>query len=76
MAEETRPRITEIKDGMLVILRGVNLNENAEPEDMISIRMWIDEQRIITMRKRPLKAVNDIEKTLKDSTGPKTQEIS
>lgn len=72
LAEETRPRVTEFKDGLLVILRGVNLNENAEPEDMISIRLWIDPYRIISVQLRSLKAVNDIAVSIDEGRGPKT----
>ena len=71
LAEETRPRILEFESGVLLILRGVNLNENAEPEDMISIRLWIDQHRIITIRRRPLKAVQDIRENLMAGKGPK-----
>ena len=71
LATETRPRITEIKDGMLVILRGVNLNEDADAEDMISIRLWIDEHRIISTRLRKLKAVQDMRDHLENGTGAK-----
>jgi zinc transporter len=60
MMEETRPRIVEFESGFLIILRGVNLNKNSEPEDMISIRMWIDEDRIISVQRQDLKAVFDI----------------
>ena len=71
LAEETRPRIMEFETGILSILRGVNLNENAEPEDMVSIRLWIDEHRIITARRRKLKAVQDIRQMLEEGRGPK-----
>ncbi len=57
LAEETRPRIVEFDGGLLIILRAVNLNQNAEPEDMVSIRMWIDDCRIITIQLRDMKAV-------------------
>jgi zinc transporter len=70
-AEETRPRASRIGDGLLLILRGVNLNENADPEDMVSLRMWIDPHRIITLRRRKVRAVLDIEAELKDGHGPK-----
>lgn len=70
LAQETRPRMTEIDDGVLLILRGVNLNENADPEDMVSIRLWIDKHRIISVRRRRLKAVMDIEERLKTGRGP------
>lgn len=70
-AEETRPRILEFGDGALLILRGVNLNTQAEPEDMVSIRLWIDGTRIVSVRKRRLKAVTDLRERLKAGTGPK-----
>ena len=71
LAEETRPRIAEIGNGALIILRGVNLNENADPEDMVSIRLWIDPARIISVQRRQLKAVPDIEERIKAGKGPK-----
>tara|TARA_B100001750_G_C15519668_1_gene610415 strand:+ start:2229 stop:3215 length:987 start_codon:yes stop_codon:yes gene_type:complete len=71
LAEETRPRVTFFGKGAMVILRGMNLQENADPEDMISIRLWIDESRIISLRRRPLKAVQDIRDNLDSGKGPK-----
>ena len=37
--EETRPRCRPIGDGLILNLRGVNLNPGADPEDMVSIRL-------------------------------------
>ena len=71
LEEETRPRVAHIDDGTLMILRGVNLNENARPEDMVSIRLWVDKTRIISVRRRKLKAVVDMETALKEGHGPK-----
>ena len=71
LAEETRPRIMEFDKGALLILRGVNLNENSSPEDMISIRLWIDEHRIISLQKRPLRAVKGLKEALEQGKGPK-----
>lgn len=71
LAEETRPRLVEVEQGALMILRGVNLAENAEPEDMVSIRLWVDAHRIISIQRRPLKAVSDIQERLAAGTGPK-----
>ena len=72
LIEETRPRILQFEEGVLLILRGVNLNENAEPEDMVSIRLWIDSNRIISIRRRPLKAATDILDRLLAGKGPKS----
>ena len=70
LAEETRPRATQMNNGMLLILRGVNLNEGADPEDMVSIRLWVDPERIVSMRRRRVRAAIDIEERIRDGRGP------
>jgi zinc transporter len=69
-AEETRPRSLVHKSGMLVILRGVNLNPGKDPEDMVSIRFWVDAQCIITLRCRRVMAVDDIRQSVEAGNGP------
>ncbi len=71
LAEETRPRMEKVNDSALVILRGVNLNENADPEDMVSIRLWVSGNKIISACRRRLRAVSDIEVKIKEGKGPK-----
>ncbi|MBB64223.1 MAG: zinc transporter ZntB [Waddliaceae bacterium] len=71
LADETRPRMTQVDDGVLLILRGVNLNENADPEDMVSIRLWVNKNCIITIQRRRLKAVGDIIERMNGGKGPK-----
>ncbi|OUS19035.1 hypothetical protein A9Q95_16200 [Rhodobacterales bacterium 59_46_T64] len=65
LAEETRPRATRIGDGVLVILRGVNLNDGAEAEDMVSVRIWVDAQRVVSVARRRVWAVEDIAARIK-----------
>ncbi len=60
LAGETRPRVSSFGPGLVVNLRGINLNEGAEPEDMVSIRIWLTEKQVITTRRRRLKAAQDI----------------
>lgn len=71
LAKETRPRINEYPEGVLLILRGVNLNPDEDEEDMVSIRLWIDEHRIISTRLRKLRAVQHIKDKLAAGNGPK-----
>lgn len=73
MAEETRPRSLVYKRGMLVILRGVNLNPGADPEDMVAVRLWIDATRIVTSRRRRVLAIDDLRRSLETGDGPKNQ---
>ena len=69
-AEETRPRSLVSHGGMLVILRGVNLNPGAEPDDMISLRCWIEANRIVTLRHRRVMAIDDLRQAVESGTGP------
>ena len=71
LAEETRPRMVEHENGVLLILRGMNFNENSKHEDMISIRIWADEHRIISLQRRQLRATQDIAEKLEAGKGPK-----
>lgn len=69
-AEETRPRSLVSHGGMLVILRGVNLHPGAEPDDMISLRCWIEANRIVTLRHRRVMAIDDLRQAVESGTGP------
>src|SRR4030067_1766949 len=69
LEEETRPRAVAYDDGLLLILRGVNCNPGSDPEDMVSLRMWFDKDRIISMRHRPVMAIDDIHKAVPASRG-------
>lgn len=51
-ASETRPTTMPLANGILVVLRGVNLNPGADPEDMISVRLWLTDKLVISARKR------------------------
>ena len=72
LAEETRPRATPVGDNLLLILRGVNLNPGADPEDMVSIRLWVEPGRIISTRHRRLMAINDLRERLAGGGGPES----
>ena len=72
LEEETRPRVLVEQDSMLLILRGVNLNAGAEPDDMISLRCWIEAERVISLRHRRLLAVQDVMQSMRAGAGPRT----
>jgi len=72
VAEETRPRFSVEDNGVLLNLRGVNLNPGAEPEDMISIRLFIEQHRVISVWRRPLYAVQDVFDALARERAPHT----
>jgi len=72
LARETRPRALVKDDGALIILRAMNLHDGNDPEDMISIRIWIEDNKIITTRRRDIQAIDDIVKSIQNGEGPTT----
>lgn len=73
-AEQTRPRTTNLSNGVLTILRGINNNQNAEPEDMISLRIWFNRQFIVTtrMQGRKLAFVERLKSLFEVNKGPES----
>lgn len=72
LAEDSRPRSTPFHAGLLMGLRGVNLNPGADPEDMIAIRLWLDEHRVISTGKRILASINNMAMAFEQGDGPRT----
>lgn len=72
VTDETRPRAFREGDALVTVLRGINFNPNAEPEDMITLRMWANHHRVLTLRRRPLQTPQDILMLLDRGTGPHT----
>ncbi|MGD8978213.1 MAG: zinc transporter ZntB [Gammaproteobacteria bacterium] len=70
LEEDTRPRSVLHEDGVLAILRGVNLNPGAEAEDMVAIRIWLEPGRIITTRRRMLQSVRALAEETRKGKGP------
>ena len=60
LQSETRPRCAAYEDGLLLNLRGINHNPGAEPEDMISVRIWATSNLVISMRSYPVKAIHEV----------------
>lgn len=72
ISDDPRPRSAVMKNGLLVALRGVNSNPGADPEDMVSIRLWVSGSRIISSRRRRLISVESLRAAIEQGTGPAT----
>jgi zinc transporter len=68
---DPRPRAFVRGEDLLLIVRGINLNQGAAPEDMISIRACIGPQRVITLRKRASTSIATIAADLARGHGPR-----
>ena len=67
---DPRPRAVRHDEGLLLIIRGINLNQGAEPEDMISIRSWFERGRVITLRHRASRSLKTIAAEVDARKGP------
>lgn len=72
--EDSRPRTVTHGAGALLILRGVNLNQGSSLEDMISVRIWLERDRIVTASRRRLRSVADLAASLEKGDGPRLAE--
>jgi zinc transporter len=68
--DDPRPRAAVHGDALLLIVRGINVNEGAAPEDMLSIRAWIEPHRVVTLRHRQSRSLKAIASDLDRGAGP------
>lgn len=71
-ATETRPRTMAVQNTLLAAFRAVNLTEGSEPEDMVSIRVWINKNLIVTVQRRDCRALDDIVGLFANESGPES----
>ncbi len=69
----TRPRMWSVGEALIILLRAINHNPNAEEEDMVSIRIWMTKGRIISARQRVVRSIQNIKSDLIEHHGPKTE---
>lgn len=72
LEENTRPRLLRLDNQeLLVFLRAINLNPQAEPEDMVSLRIFANAKHIYSLRQRPVQITNDLLRAFEKGQGPK-----
>jgi len=69
-SDETRPRAFREGNALVATLRGINFNPGAEPEDMVSMQVWSDGVRIITLRRHPLQTPRQVLAQIDQGAGP------
>lgn len=65
-----RPRATRDGDTLIAVLRGINFNPGAEPEDMISMQLWTDGRIFVTLRREPLQTPREVVAMCDEGQGP------
>ena len=68
--ESTRPRVTRIGDGALITLRCINGSTDERPDQLVAMRLYMDERLIVSTRQRKVLALDDVLGDLKEGNGP------
>ncbi len=68
---DTRPRTSVFEEGILLILRVINLIPGENPNDMVSLRIWVEKDKIISLRQKRVLSAQDIKADLENNSGPK-----
>lgn len=68
---DPRPRALPSGDNLLLIVRGINHNKASDPDDMISVRMWVEPRRIVTLRHRGSSSLEALARDAVNGRGPR-----
>ncbi len=71
VSDQTRPRAFREGDTLVATLRDINFNPGAQPEDMISMQLWSDGKRLVTLRRDPQQSPNEVRDLLDRGMGPR-----
>ncbi|CDK98274.1 Magnesium and cobalt transporter protein [Magnetospirillum gryphiswaldense MSR-1 v2] len=74
LADESRPRVEDVDDNLLVVLRGVNVDEASGHPELVPIHIWGEANRLISLREKDhqLSALRNIRLALLTGKGPRS----
>ena len=74
LADESRPRVEDVDDCLMVVLRGVNVSEDTGEPALVPIHVWAEPNRLISLRDKDhqLSALRAIRLPLLSGKGPRT----
>jgi len=69
-ANDPRPRSLVQGDALMVVLRGANPSSEADTDDLVALRLWLEGDRVLSFRHRRLGAVQEVVDLLDAGQGP------
>ncbi len=72
LEDKIRPRCDVSDTGVLFIGRGVNLDPQSVPEDMVSLRAWLEHDRLITVVVRRLRSAEAVAESFAEDPRPES----
>lgn len=70
LAPRTRPRVDQIEDGIFLTMRGINLNEGDDRADMVSLRLWVTADQVISVRRQSVFTAKAIREQIEEGDTP------
>ena len=70
-ADATRPRARARDEALLLNLRAINPLKRADPDEMVSLRVWMDGERAVSLRHRRLGVPLELRQELQEGRGPR-----
>lgn len=68
--DSMRPRVSRLGDGFMIVLRSVNHNSDARPDQLVAMRVFINDKLIVSTRRRKVYAVDEVLTDLQNGNGP------
>ena len=68
--DSMRPRVSRLGDGFMITLRSVNLNSDSRPDQLVAVRVFINDKLIVSTRRRKVSAIDDVLIELQNGNGP------
>lgn len=72
VAEETRSRAIIRPEGIMVLFKAMHQHDGANPEMMVSLRLWIEPNRIVSAREHDIDALLTIRDEMECGDGPES----
>ena len=71
LSDDSRPGAFVHDNKLLMIMRGINNEENADPEDLISLRLYLAPDQLISLRRRRVQTMEEMHNELEAGNGVK-----
>ncbi|WP_075181856.1 zinc transporter ZntB [Pantoea sp. 1.19] len=68
--DSMRPRVSRLGDGTLITLRSINFNTESRPDQLVAIRVFINQHLIVSTRRRKVFAIDEVLSDLQHGNGP------
>jgi len=68
--DSMRPRVSRLGDGFMIVLRSVNHNSDARRDQLVVMRVFINDKLIVSTRRRKVSAIDEVLTDLQKGNGP------